>query len=576
LTAPDTSAFEVPPDRLRWRPPRAWTHATSEPGWPAALLGQDGLKAELALLVATRGHIAVVVPESVDWTGPIGHALRSRSEGPVIVSAPATVESLRGVEGPGDLAKAHGGILVLDARDLLANEGALPALAEGLRGRISTQVRDEGTAPAHPARFAMVLLATDSALGKLREKDAMVSALFRRTVAVPSDLPRSAEGAGALLGRLAARGGLDGVPPGTAAWLLEEAAAEARRDRLALDIEPLRDIVFEARLARPEGDLERRHLRAAAERIRERRGYGESQHRARLARGQLRVVTEGSLVGVINGLMVYGAGKGPYAVPGRITARTAVGREGVVNIEREAKFSGRSYDKGVLQLHAFLRGTFAQGSPLSVVAGLTFEQSYGKVDGDSATLAKALAVLSDLSRLPARQDIAVTGGINPRGEVLPVGSVTKKAIGWWRTCVDRGLTGEQGFVLPMRSAPDLQLPEALVADVKAGRFTIWQVDHLDEAVGLLLGRTAGRLDKGFARGSVYALVARRLEQMSARLYPKRSKPTPKAGVKPPAKPANKSAKPAPSKASPSPAKTQRAAKPASASKRAESADSTDS
>lgn len=289
-----------------------------------------------------------------------------------------------------------------------------------------------------------------------------------------------------------------------------------------MDVERLRDIVFEARLARPAADLERRHLRAAARRIEQRRSVGEQAHRARLARGQVRVLTEGAQVGVVNGLMVYGAGKLPYAVPGRITARTAVGREGIVNVEREAKFSGRSFDKGVFQLHAFLRGTFAQASPLSLVAGLTFEQSYGKVDGDSATLAETLAVLSDLSQLPARQDIAITGGLNPRGEVLPVGSVTRKAIGWWRTCRDRGLTGDQGFALPLRSTPDLQLPEELLADVSAGRFAVWEIDHLDDAVELLLGRPAGRRERGFARGSVYALVARRLDQMAARLYPKRS------------------------------------------------------
>ena len=525
MTDSPSDRLLVPVDRLRWRPPRAWAQPRLSPPWPPALLGQEGLRSELALLQATRGNVAVVVPDSVDWAGAIGHALKVGQDEdgpPVVVAAPATEETLRGHGAPGLLARAHGGVLVLDARDLLTDEGAWPALSEALRSRRSTQVREEGPPADHPARFAAVLVATDTSLVKLREKDPLSAALFRRTLTIPSDLPRTLAGAGALLGHLAARGGLVGVPPNTAAWLLEEAATEARRDRLSMDVERLRDIVFEARLARPEGDLERRHLRAAARRIEERRSVAEQAHRARLARGQVRVRTEGAEVGVVNGLMVYGAGKAPYAIPGRITARTAVGREGIVNVEREAKFSGRSFDKGVFQLHAFLRGTFAQASPLSLVAGLTFEQSYGKVDGDSATLAETIAVLSDLSRLPVRQDIAVSGGLNPRGEVLPVGSVTRKAIGWWRTCQDRGLTGDQGLALPMRSAPDLQLPEGLLADVSAGRFAVWQVDHLDEAVELLFGRPAGRQKKGFARGSVYALVARRLDQMAARLYPRRS------------------------------------------------------
>ncbi len=527
MTAPDPSSLLVPVADLRWRPPRSWSAPAREAGWPAPLHGQPALRAELELLLQTRGHVAVAVPESVDWAGAVGHALRGFGDAPVVVAAPATAEGLRGQGGPGQLAQANGGVLVLDARDLVSQEGAWAAFSEALRSRMTTEVRGDDPPPTHPARFAAVVLGTESSFSKLREKDPLSTALLRRTLTIPSDLPRSVAGAGALLARLDARGALDGVPAGTAGWLLEEAAMGARRDRLSMNVDWLREIVAEARLQKPEGDLERRHLKAARVRLRERRGHAELQHRARLERGQLRVLAEGEAVGVVNGLMVYGAGKWPYAVPGRITARTAVGREGLVNVEREAKFSGRSYDKGLLQLHAFLRGTFAQASPLALVAGITFEQSYGKVDGDSATLAETLAVLSDLSRLPVRQDLAITGGLNPRGEVLPVGSVTRKVVGWWHTCRDRGLTGTQGVVLPLRSAPDLQLPEAVLSDVRAGRFAVYQVDHLDEAVGLAFGRPAGRTARGFARNSVYASVSKRLNEMSARLYPKRPKPKPK-------------------------------------------------
>lgn len=523
MTEPAAQRLRIDPARLRWRPPRAWTKAADPGDVPPALLGQDALLAELTLLASTRGTLLVLIPDGLDWVGPVASALRRQLQ-PVHPAIPATEDTLRGVGEPGLLARANAGAVVLDARDLLANDGAWAALEEGLRARRSTQVRNDDPVPDHATRFCAVLLATEGSWSKLKERAPMASTLFRRILSVASDLPRSAAGASALLGQLAARGGLDGVPPGTAAWLLEEAAGRVRRDRLSLDVDALRDVVLEARVARPEGPLERRHLRAAAGRIATRRGLGERAHRDRFVHGRLRVVTRGAEVGVVNGLMVYGASKWPYAVPGRITARTAVGREGVINVERDAKFSGRSYDKGVLQLHAFLRGTFAQASPLAVVAGITFEQSYGKVDGDSATLAEAIALLSDLSGLPATQTIAVTGGINPRGEVLPVGSVTRKAVGWWETCREAGLTGDQGVLLPLRSADDLQLPEELVADVVAGRFHVWEVDHLDDALELVLGRPAGRRDKGFARGSVYALAGRRLDQMAARLYPKRKAP----------------------------------------------------
>ena len=226
--------------------------------------------------------------------------------------------------------------------------------------------------------------------------------------------------------------------------------------------------------------------------------------------------------------MVYGQARQAYAMPGRITARVAVGRQGLINVEREAKYSGRSFDKGVYQLAGLLRGLFATRSPLGLVASLVFEQSYGRVDGDSATLAEALALFSCLSDLPCRQDVAVSGAITQRGDVLPIGSASLKVRGWWLTCRTEGLTGAQGVVLPAASVGDLHLSGDLARDIRDGRFQVWAASTLEDAILVILGKPAGlRPGKAFAQGSVYARTARRLQQMSERLHPPRPKMKPK-------------------------------------------------
>ena len=219
-------------------------------------------------------------------------------------------------------------------------------------------------------------------------------------------------------------------------------------------------------------------------------------------------------------------------MPGRITASIAVGREGLINVERESKYSGRSFDKGVFQLAGLLRSLFAQSSPLGLAATLTFEQSYGRVDGDSATLAEAIAVLSSAAQLPCRQDVAVSGSINTRGDVQPVGSSSLKVEGWYRTCLDRGLTGTQGVVLPRANLPDLQVSEEVAAAITEGRFQLWAVDSVDDAVEIVLGRPAGkRPGKPYLAGSVYGRAGRTMRRMSERLYPPRKTAAKKADAK---------------------------------------------
>jgi Lon-like ATP-dependent protease len=237
------------------------------------------------------------------------------------------------------------------------------------------------------------------------------------------------------------------------------------------------------------------------------------------------VATEGSVVGQINGLSVLTVGDHVFGLPSRISARTFLGRSGVVNIERETRMSGRIHTKGVLILQGYLGGQYAVERPMTLSASLGFEQMYGDVDGDSASSAELYALLSSLSALPIRQDVAVTGSVDQNGRVQAVGGVTYKAEGFYDVCRERGLTGEQGVMLPSANVRNLMLREDVVEAIKAGQFHIWSVDTIDEGIELLTGVKAGKRDaKGkFPAESVHGRVEARLKRI-AEMLDKSGKP----------------------------------------------------
>ncbi len=233
----------------------------------------------------------------------------------------------------------------------------------------------------------------------------------------------------------------------------------------------------------------------------------------------LYIDTEGSVVGQVNGLSVITLGDYTFGRPSRITARVYLGQAGVINIEREVKLSGRIHDKGVLILSGFLAGRYAQDKPLSLSATLTFEQSYEGVEGDSASSTELYALLSALSGLPLRQDIAVTGSVNQRGEIQPVGGINEKIEGFFAVCKARGLTGTQGVILPAANAQHLMLHPEVTQAVEAGKFHIYPVRTVDEGIQILTGVAAGERqpDGTWPEGTVNGYVDRRLRQMAMRL-----------------------------------------------------------
>ena len=231
-----------------------------------------------------------------------------------------------------------------------------------------------------------------------------------------------------------------------------------------------------------------------------------------IEQGTIMIDVTGSKIGELNGLAVYQIGDHQFGKPVRITAKSFMGEKGLINIEREIQMSGSIHSKGVLTLNGYLGAQYAQDKPLSLSASLTIEQSYGGIEGDSASSAELYALLSSLAGVPLRQGIAVTGSVNQNGEIQAVGGVNQKIEGFFQVCQKRGLTGQQGVVIPWQNIRNLMLNEDIIAAVKAKQFTIWAVKHVNEGLEILTGLTAGEKKENgdFPADSIHCLVSRKL------------------------------------------------------------------
>jgi len=231
------------------------------------------------------------------------------------------------------------------------------------------------------------------------------------------------------------------------------------------------------------------------------------------------ISTEGEAIGQINGLSVYTLGSFMFGKPTRITSKVSLGKGQVVDIEREVEMGGPIHSKGVLILEGFLRGRYAQDIPLSLSASLVFEQSYGGVDGDSASSTELYALLSSIADVPIKQSIAVTGSINQFGQVQAIGGVNEKIEGFFDICAKRGLTGDQFVLIPKANVKHLMLRQDVINAVDSGKFHIYPVEHVDEGIEILTGIPAGSKDKNgnYPEGTINALVKDRLEEMANRL-----------------------------------------------------------
>ncbi len=298
-----------------------------------------------------------------------------------------------------------------------------------------------------------------------------------------------------LLGTIAARERMLPLEPGAVAAIEDHAARLAGdTERLSTHMRRVTDLLREAddrAAAAGRAAIGRDDVGAAIDAQRRRASRIHERSLEEIARGTTLVATEGEAVGIANGLSVISLGEAAFGRPSRITASIRMGEGEVVDIEREVKLGGPIHSKGVLILAGFLGGRYGRERPLTVRASLVFEQSYGGVEGDSASLAEACALLSAIGDVPLRQAIAITGSLNQRGDVQPVGGVNEKIEGFFDVCLPRGLDGTQGVIVPAANVPHLMLREDVVAAARDGRFCVWAVATIDEALELLTALPAG-------------------------------------------------------------------------------------
>jgi predicted ATP-dependent protease len=309
---------------------------------------------------------------------------------------------------------------------------------------------------------------------------------------------------------------------GAASFIDAGAELAGKQKKLSIRWTWLADLLREGSyLAQEEGSpmVGERHVERAQEERRYRCNLSEEHLDEMIRDDSVLIQTEGARVGQVNGIALYETEDYLFGKPCRITAQTGMGRSGVVNIEREVNLSGKIHDKGVLILCGFLRSRFAQDKPLTLGASLCIEQFYSEIDGDSASLGEICALLSSLANVPIRQGIAVTGSISQHGDVQAIGCVNEKILGFFDICLHRGLTGDQGVIIPAGNVEDLMLPTRIVRSAEQGEFSIYAVQTVDKAMEILTGRSAGQAgSKGrFPQGSVNARVDERLWDLASGL-----------------------------------------------------------
>lgn len=431
----------------------------------------------------------------------------------------------------GSLHQANGGYVIMYFRDLIVNPGVWEGLKRVLKNR-EIRMEDpfeyfglvvpQGLRPDPLPFDAKVILIGDEYVYRILTLfDEDFRDLFKVKVEFDSEVRKDDSmitSFACFVRRICLEEGLLPFDRSGVAKLLEYAARMvSHKEKLSTRFGFLRDILCEADFwARQDGEkrVYDRHVVRAIESRRKRLSLLAEKIDEFIKEDVLLIDTEGAVVGQVNGLAVYDLGDFTFGRPSRITARTYLGRQGVVNIERESRLSGRIHDKGVLIMSGYLGYRYAQDKPLSIAASICFEQSYEGVEGDSASLAEACAILSDLAGIPLRQDIAVTGSINQKGEVQAVGGVNQKIEGFFRACKMKGLTGTQGVIIPKSNVQHLMLDEEVVAAVREGKFHVYAVSSVDEAMEILTGIPAGkkREDGTFEEGTVNDLVDKKLRR----------------------------------------------------------------
>lgn len=475
-----------------------------------------------------------------------------RTEAPVVIETSPTYTNIFGVierfsSGDGDhvtdhtairagsLLSANGGYLVLNLVDIFEEPMVWPALKRALksqrhtiRGFDSLLLMPIASIKPEPILLdiKVVLIGDQWSYQQLYEYDEDFRTIFKVKAdfdTVMENNPANRKKYGRFVRTLSEQEALPDFHKGAVAAIIEEGVRLAgRRNKLSTRFSDMGDLTREsAHWARKRrATLVREEDVVTAVRERRRRvNLSEDKVQELFEEGTILIDLSGTKIGQVNGLAVYDIGDYAFGRPSRITAETGVGRSGVINIERESDLSGRIHNKGLLILEGYLRRMYAQDKPITVSASLCFEQGYSSVDGDSASCAEMYALMSSLAFVPLRQDIAVTGSMNQKGEVQPIGGVNEKIEGFFDVCAARGFTKRQGVMIPAVNVPDLMLRQDIVDSVKKRTFHIYAVKSIDEGIEVLTGKRAGRWipPSGYEKGSMHYLVDQGLRHFHERL-----------------------------------------------------------
>ncbi|NIQ37265.1 MAG: AAA family ATPase [Proteobacteria bacterium] len=445
----------------------------------------------------------------------------------------------------GSLIRANGGYLIVNALDALIEPGVWTTLKRTLKNRvIEIQTYDPlyligGTAlkPEPIDMKAKIIMIGDDRLYHLLYRfDEDFKKIFKIKADFDSVMDRVDETVwqyASFVCKICREENLRPFHKTGIAAIVEYGVRQAgKKDKISTRFHLITDIMREANYWASKADSEmvhEEHVDKAIEKRTYRVNMVEEKIKEMIEDGTIMIDSEGEVVGQVNGLAIYQLGDHEFGKPSRITAKTAMGRAGIINIEREADLSGKTHNKGVLILAGYLRGKYAQERPLTMSASLCFEQSYTGVDGDSASSTEVYALLSSLAGLPLRQDIAVTGSVNQKGEIQPIGGVNEKIEGFLDVCKIKGLNGKQGVMIPEQNVKDLMLRKEVVEAVRTGQFHIYPVRTIDEGIEILTGIEAGvPLSKGgYTPRSVNDRVDRRLRDLAEKMRdfgrPKKSK-----------------------------------------------------
>ncbi|QLF94049.1 AAA family ATPase [Pseudomonas sp. ABC1] len=434
---------------------------------------------------------------------------------------------------PGALHRANGGFLLLEAEKLLSEPFVWEALKRALQSRklkMESPLAEIGrlatvtlTPEFIPLQVKVVIIGSRQLYYTLQDLDPDFQEMFRVLVDFDEDIPLAEDSLEQFAQLLKTRTHEEGMAPLTAAAVARLATYSARlaehQGRLSACIGDIFQLVSEADFMRQlaqdtvtdVGHIERA-LRAKATRT----GRVSARILDDILAGVILIDSEGAAIGKCNGLTVLEVGDSAFGMPARISASVYPGGSGIVDIEREVNLGQPIHSKGVMILTGYLGGRYAQEFPLEISASIALEQSYGYVDGDSASLGECCALISALSRTPLKQCFAITGSINQFGEVQAVGGVNEKIEGFFRLCEARGLSGEQGVIIPSANVATLMLDERVLEAVRQERFHVYAVRQVDEALSLLAGEAVGGADASgaFPEGSVNARVVARLRDIA--------------------------------------------------------------